>query len=111
MECRVKLQSHPVGFSLIRKIGYLYATIIPSGSSIASNFSAFRSICSSMNSLPSSEYIFQRMLLIPRTGNGERETWNGERGTGDGERGTGNGERGTGNGDGSLGTSVQRQPS
>ena len=38
--------------------------------------------------------LFNRMLLIPGTGNGER--------------GTGNGERGTGNG--SLGTNVQRQP-
>ena len=33
------------------------------------------------------------MLLIPRTGNGERGTGNGERGTGNGERGKG--ERGT----------------
>ena len=48
---------------------------------------------------------YDRMLLIPGTGNGERGTGNGERGTGNGERGTGNGERGTGNGN--LGTIVQ----
>ena len=30
MKCRVKQHSHPVGFSQIRKIGYLYATTIPS---------------------------------------------------------------------------------
>ena len=64
MECMIKQHSHPVGFSQIRKIGYLYATIIPSGSSIASNFCAFRSICSSTNSLPLSEYIFQRNWAI-----------------------------------------------
>ena len=64
MECRVKQHSHPVRFSQISKIGYLYATIIPSGSSIASNFCSFRSICSSTNSLPSSEYTFQRDWAI-----------------------------------------------
>ena len=38
----------------------------------------------------------KRLLLIPGTGNGERETGNGKRETGNGKRETGNGEPGTG---------------